>query len=72
MKIQCFASIVLDADEPIACIRRFVAALRAGAGLAAVDRELPFEPKIPFITRVRMSRDDWDEKSAGFDLAANR
>jgi hypothetical protein len=31
MKIHCFASIVPDADEPIACIRRFVAALRAGA-----------------------------------------
>ena len=31
MKIHCFASIVPDADEPIACIRRFVAALRVGA-----------------------------------------
>jgi len=43
MKIQCFASIVLDADEPIACIRRFVAVLRAGAvdtGAAAIELNL--------------------------------
>jgi|GEM_PF-6592130 hypothetical protein len=43
MKIHCYASIVPDADEPIACIGRFVAALRAGAidtDTAAIDLNL--------------------------------
>jgi hypothetical protein len=31
MKFHCRAPVALDTDEPIACIRRFVAALRTGA-----------------------------------------
>jgi hypothetical protein len=43
MKIHCSASIVLDADEPIACIRKFVAVLRTGAAdteAAAIELNL--------------------------------
>jgi len=29
--------------------------------VTAVDGELPLKAKIPFVARVRMARDDWDE-----------
>jgi hypothetical protein len=40
--------------------------------VAAVNGELPFEPKVTLIPRVRIARDEWDEKRARFDLAAYR
>jgi hypothetical protein len=40
--------------------------------VAAVNGELPLEPKIPFVTRVRVARDHRNEQRAALDLLADR
>jgi hypothetical protein len=39
--------------------------------MAAINRELPFEPEVSLGPFMRVSRDDWDEERTGLDLFAD-
>ena len=40
--------------------------------MAAIDRQFPLQPKIPFVAIVRVVRDDWYEQRTRLDLLADR